>query len=107
MKNNLQAIAVEDNGGGLALYITKGNKVIWSHSGYEYNKGQLSNDMQAFCKNQDISDWDGDEGKIGQEAYRQYQKSEYGYKCVAEVIDGKMTTYPNSMGSAASLEFLI
>ena len=106
MKKNLKAITVEDNGGGLALYIVKDDKVVWSHSCYEYNKGQLTTDMQAFCENPDPSDWEGDEGKVGQEAYHHAMKDDMNFSIVAEVLDGKIVTYPDIMGTAASLEFL-
>ena len=51
----------ENNGGGLTLYVWDGDKLIYGHAGYEYNPGQLSEDIGALKKGDNTSDWEGND----------------------------------------------
>lgn len=52
---------IEDNGGGLALAIFKGDKCIWLHCDYEYHPYDLLDDINAIKegKNPLRDNWDG------------------------------------------------
>ena len=50
---------LEDNGGGLHLFVFRGKRVIYSHSGYEMTHGQLTSDMAELDSGTDITAWDG------------------------------------------------
>ena len=95
---------IEDNGGGLSIYVFDGEKVIYSHSGYEKNRGQLSYDLNDLDRDHSVDGWDGCE-EDPQAAWDQLQSYNYGWKIVADNKDGDRTLYPNSMGTAARLEF--
>ena len=92
---------IEDNGGGLilAVYGEKG-VVEYLHGGYEYNTGQLTEDLNALKNGDDPITWDGNED-FPQEAYDNITSFEYGWEIVAD-NDG---IYPDKMGNAASIEF--
>ena len=93
---------IEDNGGGLSLYVFRGRKVIYSHSGYEINPGQLTNDIAALDSGDGPESWDGCEDDP-QGSYDQITGSEYGWQVVASGSPRKL--YPGRMGTAACLEF--
>jgi len=111
LKMRHEASVIEDNGGGLTLYvfgrggIDKG-KVIYSHSGYEHNPGQLSQDLQALVNGDDPRSWDGcDDDPQGN--YDQITSWEHGWESVAQVHGGKLHTFPRRMGAAARIEFSV
>lgn len=55
---------IEDNGGGLALVVfaEDGETVEYIHTGYEYNPGQLTEDLAALKNGDDpVKDWDGND----------------------------------------------
>ena len=39
---------IEDNGGGLHLYVFSGRRCIWAHTGYEYSPGNLTADLDSL-----------------------------------------------------------
>lgn len=53
----------EDNGGGLHLVVyNQKEKPIYYHSGYEYVKGQLTEDLKALKDGDNpVTDWEGNE----------------------------------------------
>lgn len=93
---------IEDNGGGLTLVVfNESGNVEYIHSGYEYNKGQLQEDLQALNRGSNPAiDWDGNEDDP-QKAYESLTSYKHGWEVVAD-NDG---IYPEKMGAAASLEF--
>lgn len=93
---------IEDNGGGLSLAVFGDNGSIeYVHTGYEYNIGQLSEDLKVLEQGADpAKDWDGNE-EDPQSWYDNITSFEYGWEVVAD-NDG---VYPGKMGAAASLEF--
>lgn len=103
---------IEDNGGGLTLVVFSAEgKVDYIHSGYEYVKGHLQNDLEAL-KNGDnpAEDWDGNCGGLEweygtepQAIYDDIKSYKYGWEVVAN-NDGM---YPDKMGYAAHAEFNI
>lgn len=96
--------AIEDNGGGLTLVVFGENgKVEYLHTGYEYNVGQLSEDLTALMNGDDpANEWEGNE-ENPQEMYDNITSYEYGWEVVAD-NDG---TYPEKMEAAAHIEFKI
>jgi hypothetical protein len=57
----LTAIVIEDNAGGLSLKVYDGDTLIYLHTGYEYNRGQLRADLREYMTNGDPASWDGNE----------------------------------------------
>lgn len=94
---------IEDNGGGLHLVLFEDDKVVYLHSGYEYDPGQLTEDIQALKDGQHPINnyWDGNDDDP-QASYDYIIKFEYGWAIVADQ-DG---VYPDKMGGAARLEFI-
>ena len=95
---------IEDNGGGLALYVWDGKKIIYANSAYEYNQGHLVQDMDALDSGSDTSDWEGCEDDP-QASWDSYQRYEHGWQIVASGGEGKRKLYKDRMGRAAQLEF--
>ena len=93
---------IEDNGGGLALVVfgDSGN-VEYVHSNYEYNAGQLLEDIVALKQGGDpVKEWDGNEDD-SQGWYDNITSFEYGW----EVVANNEGIYPEKMGFAAMREF--
>lgn len=103
---------IEDNGGGLALVVfaEDGETIEYIHSGYEYNPGQLTEDLEALKNGDDpAKDWDGNdlnnaemEAPEDLESWFPWSQKGQGWEVVAD-NDG---IYPEDMGGAASREFL-
>ena len=103
---------IEDNSGGLTLVIfSESEKVEYIHSGYEYNQGQLSEDLIAFKNGENpVEEWDGNCGGLEYEygedpqiIYDNITSYEYGWEIVAD----NNGVYIDKMGTAAKLEFNI
>lgn len=92
---------IEDNGGGLHLVVFEGQKVVYLHSGYEYNVGQLKEDIKELVSGASVDEWEGNEDDP-QASYDNIISFEYGWEIVADQ-DG---VYPDKMGGAATLELL-
>jgi len=100
---------IEDNGGGLALYVFDTDDCIWSHTGYEDSVGMLTDDIEALIAGDDprISWADNDEDP--QAAYEQITSYEFGFKNVAHITlkPVSIKLYCGHMGAAATREFNI
>lgn len=93
--------AIEDNGGGLHLFVWDAtDKLIYQHSGYEYNPGQLSQDIAAL-KTGTTAGWEGNEIDEYPALYQEILDTEFGYEVVAD----HNGMYPDRMGAAAEIEF--
>ena len=92
---------LEDNGGGLTLVTFNSAGIVeYLHSGYEYNNGQLADDLKALADGANpAKEWDGN-AENPQEDYDSMTSYEYGWKVVAD-NDG---VYPDNMGAPARLE---
>lgn len=95
---------VEDNGGGLHLFVFRGRKVIAGFSGYEYNVGNLSTDMNALESGGSTADWEG-QMDTPQAAYDNLTGYQYGWQVVAEGGKGNRKLHKARMGRAAQIEF--
>jgi hypothetical protein len=95
---------VEDNGGGLSLYVFWGGKVVYSHSGYEYNHGQLTYDLDTLDAGTNVKGWDGCEANP-QESYDNITSYEYGWEVVVSGGSGNRHLHKARMGGAAMREF--
>lgn len=112
---------IEDNGGGLALviYSKDGETIEYIHTGYEYNHGQLTEDLENLKNGDDpVKYWDGNElddtDAINErkeifpdtevtdlEFWFPWEQKGQGWEIVAD-NDG---IYPEDMGAAAREEF--
>jgi len=97
---------VEDNGGGLSLYVFDGAKAIFANSAYEYSRGHLKQDMDALDSGSDTSDWEGCEDDP-QASWDSITSQEYGWHIVASGGGGKHRLHKAVMGAAAQLEFAV
>ncbi len=106
--NKYEASIIEDNGGGLYLFVFENgidSKVRWGHWDYEYNPGQLSDDIKSLLDGTDpVTDWDGAE-ETAQEVYDGFNDDVPGWEVVAQVYDGQLHLFPSRMGAAAQIEF--
>ena len=94
---------IEDNGGGLSLFIfdSKG-RVEYAHTGYEHVQGQLSADLADLAEGGNpVVEWEGcEEDPQGvYDSITSYRGGGW------EVVADNNGIYPNLMGSAAALEF--
>lgn len=109
MGKQIEATVIEDNGGGLSLFVfdengIEGGKVIWSHYGYEYAPGNLTTDIDNLIETNSIDGWDGGD-ENPQSVWDQLDNYKHGWEIVAQVHDGKLHKFPGKMGTAARLEF--
>lgn len=59
---NLSWRVTENNGGGLGLWVwDNNNTLIFAHNGYEYNDGQLTEDINYLQADDSVDGWDGNE----------------------------------------------
>lgn len=103
---------IEDNSGGLhlAVFNKNGDNVTYFHSGYEYNPGQLRNDIYALkCGANPEIEWDGNCGGYTYEyhtdpqiLYDELTSYEYGWNIVAD----NEGIYEDNMGKSAQIELL-
>ena len=101
---------IEDNGGGLALVVfaQDGGTIEYIHTGYEYNPGQLSEDLEEIKSGADpAKDWDGNgldsaeiESPEDLESWFPWAQKGIGWEVVADNDE----TYPENMGAAARAE---
>ena len=90
---------IEDDGGGLSLYVWRGKKLTYIHSGYEYCPGQLTGDIKSLRQGADpAADWEGNE--IGVCEY-----PTEGWDFSLEVIADNAGFYPGRMNGAGQTEF--
>lgn len=104
-------MVIEDNGGGLTLVVfaADGETIEYIHSGYEYNPGQLTEDLEALNNGDDpVKDWDGNdlnnaemEAPEDLESWFPWNQKGVGWETVAD--NGGI--YPEDMGAAARAEF--
>lgn len=103
---------IEDNGGGLALVVfaQDGETIEFIHTGYEYNPGQLTEDLENLKNGDDPArDWDGndldsydgEEEPTDLETWFPWEQKGSGWEVVAD-NDG---VYPEDMGATAMDEF--
>ena len=107
MNNNLYGQVIEDNGGGLHLYVFDAQgHMVYAHSGYEYEGNNLTDDIEKLISSDSVDGWDGcDENP--QEGYDRLTQNEFGYEIVADIENGKCVLYPEHMGVAAKLAFSV
>ena len=102
---------VEDNAGGLTLYVfaglnedgIDGGTVVYAHSGYEYVDGQLMQDLDALDAGAAIADFEGCED----DPKRLYAELDDfgGWNIVCDGHGGKRHLASHWMGSAAHRAF--
>jgi len=97
---------VEDNGGGMTLFVFWGRKPIYCHTGYEFIRHQLSNDLDALDAGTNLAEWEGGEDDP-QGAWNSLFRADWycGNRIVVEGGGGKRKLHKGLMGRAAMLEF--
>lgn len=96
---------IEDNGGGLHLYVFSGSKCVWAHTGYEYSPGNLVADLDALESGDDPRrDWEGG-ADDPQAIYDNITSYSHGWEIVAEGGKNIRKLHKAKMGRAAQLEF--
>jgi hypothetical protein len=95
---------IEDNGGGLHLFVFRGKKIVFAHSGYEYIPGNLTQDLSVLDDGGDTSDWEGCSDDP-QGDWDNLTGSEFGWSIVASGNNGKRKLHKAKMGRAAQIEF--
>ena len=105
-------MVIENNGGGLALVVFAGDgeTIKYIHTGYEYNPGQLTEDLENLKNGGDPSeDWEGNEldSTEGMENPEDLESwFPWGQKGIGwEVVADNDGIYPEDMGTAAKIEF--
>lgn len=104
MERKYKYKVVEDNGGGLSLFVFWGRKPIYCHSGYEFNRNQLSDDLDTLDAGTDITEWEGGEEDPADE-WENLLTYRYGWNIVASGGAGKRKLHKAHMGTATMLEF--
>ena len=96
---------IEDNGGGLHLFVWRGHAVVYASHGHEYRFGSLVNDdLPALEAGDDTATWESNSDNP-QADYDTLTSYEYGWQIVAEGNTGRRKLHPARMGRAAQLEF--
>ena len=97
---------IEDNGGGLHLYVFEEDMCVWAHIGYEFCPGGLSIDIERLEYGDDPRrEWEGGMSDP-HDVYRQTTSCDYGWSVVVEGGSGQeRVRYPERMGRAAQIEF--
>ena len=101
---------IEDIAGGLILVVfaENGNAVEYVHGGYEYNPGQLIEDLLKLRNGDDpVKDWEGNEMD---DCYEDTEDFENWFPYYEEGIGWNVVAdqdhiYPMVMGAAACREF--
>ncbi len=105
MNNNLYGQVIEDNGGGLHLYVfDEQGHMVYAHSGYEYEDDHLMDDIEQLLLSDSVDGWWGCDDNP-QEGYDSLTQNEFGYEVVADIENGKCVLYINRMGTAAIIAF--
>ena len=102
---------IEDNGGGLGLFVFNPRKrnAVYAHYGYETTPGTLSTDLNALDGGSDPLTWDGGE-ESPQALYSKITSYEYGWNVICKGRQGKpeeREIFPERMGAAGRIEFNI
>ncbi len=97
---------LEDNAGQLylAVFDDKYN-CIYIHGGYEYNPGQLQEDLQALKNGDDVLQWDGNCGGYTWEYGEAPQALYEEISPVCNVVADNDGIYPDKTGNNAKIEF--
>lgn len=100
---------IENNGGGLTLVVFESEEygnISYLHTGYEYNPGQLTEDISALKAGSNPAEWDGNEltnsDSTDFESYFPWNQKGIGWEVIAD-NDG---IYTEKMGIAGQYEFL-
>lgn len=98
---------VEDNGGGLHLFLFAPgkNEPVTGFSDFEYTPGALIQCIDALDAGDDASTWEGRMSDVV-DMWQMYLDSEFGeYVVICYGEKGNRTLYPNRMGRAGQIEF--
>ena len=113
---------VEDNSGGLHLFIFQDNTPSYYQNGFGFNPSQILDCIKSLAAGADIRDWDSNAeeilqlfevnygtelsyAEVIQRFWQEVSAEEVGFKIVADGFTGKWVIYPKLMGEAAKQEF--
>lgn len=107
MADKLTWSVVEDNGGGLHLYVFApgpGERVVYAHCGFEHSRGALSKCIEALNSGETTRDWDGceDDPQGSWDYWTEDMRRNGGYKIICDET-GPIDT--DKMGNAGRREF--
>lgn len=96
---------IEDNAGGLTMYIMdEHDKCVFAHSGYEYYPGLLAENIKDLLEDDSCAYWEGNEPSVAA-GWDELEYGGNGLELVAQTNDSGLHTYPHRMGGAARSEF--
>ena len=102
------AKVVEDNAGGLTLYVMRSSdkRCVYAHTGYEYNSepGRIKEDMESLIADDSISGWEGNEEELVAE-WEELDLNPVYRQIIAAISYGKLILHPEHMGAAGEREF--
>lgn len=105
---NVYAKVVENNAGGLSLYVMDyaTDNCLYAHHGYEHCPGDLLADLIAICAGTNIINyWDGN----SENPQREWSDLviDHNNKIVAETRNGRIVRVPKAMGASAIQELYL
>ena len=96
---------IEDDGGGLSLFVFRGRAIIYARNEYEFGRGNLLRDLDALDAGRDPTAWLRG-SKSPQADFEAITSHEFGWQIVAEGNEhGKRQLYKSRMGPAAQSVF--
>ena len=93
MKKELLWEVTENGGGGLGLYVWDNDVLIFAHNGYEYNPGQLTEDVNNLLTDNSVSAWDGNE-IIDEDIVRAVRNNVYELEDTSLIFDANGNIIP-------------
>ena len=94
---------IEDNGGGLHLFVFDNDKPIFAFSDFEYqDPAALVNCINGLEQGDDPADWEG-HNENPAKFLKEIKSYEFGWEIVCEGPPRKI--YPDRMGAAAMIAF--
>lgn len=99
---------VEDNGGGLHLFLFRPGteELVAGYTGFEYAPGSLVASLDSLDDGDDASRWEG-EMDNAQEEWDYFQSHDYSHQVICYRDSGERIIHPDRMGKAGQLEFSI
>lgn len=106
MNSQYDYTVIEDNGGGLHLYLFEPGteNVTMGFDGFEYAPGSLVESLDALDNGDDATTWDGKKDDA-QADWDYVHQHEFGYAVICYGENGGRTLHPERMGRAGQIEF--
>lgn len=92
--------AIEDNAGGLHLGVFEAGELVYYHAGYQFDRGQLVQDIAALRAGEHPAGWSGCED-LAHFDFEEEDCRNGGWKLIAD----EDYIYPKEMGNNGRMEF--